>query len=113
MRTLPTTMGTNAPENVSVLSKLIFGTSLLGNLYSAPTFASKKGIVSQILEAELPDVKVFDCAGKYGAGLALEVLGQILQELNVDRHRFLISNKLGWKRIPLTAGAEPTFEPGM
>jgi len=54
---------------------------------------------------------VFDSAGKYGAGLALEELGQCLEELGVDPDKVQISNKLGWKRVPLTT-PEPTFEPG-
>jgi len=57
-------------------------------------------------------IAVFDSAGKYGAGLALEVLGQCLEELNVPPEKVVISNKLAWKRIPLPEGAEPTFEPG-
>jgi len=55
---------------------------------------------------------VIDTAGKYGAGLALEVIGQGLEELGVDREDILISNKLGWYRVPLRA-SEPTFEPGV
>jgi D-threo-aldose 1-dehydrogenase len=79
---------------------------------------------------------MFDSAGKYGAGLALEEIGLCLAELNVapdnvsrpdlsrsnvalkkqPSHFFvfeqvLISNKLAWKRVPLTT-PEPTFEPG-
>jgi D-threo-aldose 1-dehydrogenase len=55
---------------------------------------------------------VFDCAGKYGAGLALEVLGRVLRRLNIDPEDVVISNKLGWVRSPLQ-GEEPTFEPGV
>ena len=46
------------------------------------------------------------------AGLALEVLGQVLRELKVPQEDVIISNKLGWKRIPLVS-SEPTFEPGV
>lgn len=53
-----------------------------------------------------------DTAGKYGAGLALEVIGKGLRELNVDQRDIIISNKLGWYRVPLKA-PEPTFEPGV
>ena len=52
---------------------------------------------------------MFDSAGKYGAGLSLEVLGKALEELGVPTDKVLISNKLAWKRVPLTT-LEPTFE---
>ena len=91
------------------LPKIIFGTSALGNLFSEPTHEEKKAVVQEILNhMETP---VFDSAGKYGAGLALEELGQCLDELGVDPAKVLISNKLGWKRVPLVT-PEPTFEPG-
>jgi D-threo-aldose 1-dehydrogenase len=54
---------------------------------------------------------MIDTAGKYGAGLALEVIGKGLKELGVEKEDIIISNKLGWYRVPLTA-KEPTFEPG-
>ena len=53
-----------------------------------------------------------DSAGKYGAGLALESLGRVLRDLSVPPGSCVISNKLGWRRVPLTT-AEPTFEPGV
>ena len=57
---------------------------------------------------------VFDSAGKYGAGLALETLGNCLKTLNVKPEDVLISNKLGWYRTSeLQNGEEPTFEPGV
>jgi D-threo-aldose 1-dehydrogenase len=57
---------------------------------------------------------VFDCAGKYGAGLALEALGNSLKILNVKPEDVLISNKLGWYRTTeLRNGQEPTFETGI
>lgn len=55
---------------------------------------------------------VFDSAGKYGAGLALEMLGKCLNDLNIASEQVLISNKLGWQRIPLKTH-EPTFEKGV
>lgn len=55
---------------------------------------------------------IFDSAGKYGAGLALESLGKCLALLNIDRESVTISNKLGWLRTELTA-PEPTFELGV
>ena len=67
-------------------------------------------MVEKILAAN-PAGAVFDSAGKYGAGLALEELGRCLGELKVDPDKVLISNKLAWKRVPLKT-PEPTFEPG-
>jgi D-threo-aldose 1-dehydrogenase len=52
-----------------------------------------------------------DTAGKYGAGLALEIIGKGLAELGMTPEDIIISNKLGWYRVPLE-GDEPTFEPG-
>ena len=59
----------------------------------------------------LPKPVVIDSAGKYGAGLALEVMGDCLRELGVGDDEVVISNKLAWLRAPLTT-PEPTFEPG-
>jgi len=89
---------------------IIFGTSCLGNLYQELPFETKLQTVRNMLgEVDTP---VLDSAGKYGAGLALEVLGQCLRALEVPPERIVISNKLGWRRIPLQA-AQPTFEPGV
>jgi len=93
------------------LPTVIAGTSALGNLYETLPFEQKKQIVQAYLEtAGTP--AVFDCAGKYGAGLALETLGACLKELDVPPGEVMISNKLGWSRTPLTT-PEPTFEPGV
>ena len=54
---------------------------------------------------------VFDSAGKYGAGLALQVMGQCLRELGIKPDEVIVSNKLAWLRAPLTT-PEPIFEPG-
>lgn len=93
------------------LPSIIFGTSALGNLYSALSDETKTAIVSECLKHVSPPV-VFDSAGKYGAGLALEKLGEILARLNVPEGEVLISNKLGWTRQPLK-GPEPEFEKGV
>jgi D-threo-aldose 1-dehydrogenase len=90
---------------------VIFGTSALGNLYSALPFETKLEIVRQSL-MHVPGQVVFDSAGKYGAGLALEMLGNCLDALGVQPNDVLISNKLGWKRTPLLT-PEPTFEKGV
>lgn len=90
--------------------KVIFGTSGLGNLFIEPTYESKRDTIAQVIQHS-EGTPVFDTAGKYGAGLALECLGSSLKELGVSPNSVKISNKLGWKRIPLTS-TEPTFEPG-
>jgi D-threo-aldose 1-dehydrogenase len=93
------------------LPGVIFGTSGLGNLYVALDDDVKQAIVKQsILNSRKP--AVFDTAGKYGAGLALESLGKALRNEAVDPNDVVISNKLGWLRTELKT-AEPTFEPGV
>ena len=91
--------------------KVIFGTSSLGNLYQAIDNDVKKEIIRECI-VNSAGTPVFDTAGKYGAGLALETLGHYLDALNVDPQAVIISNKLGWYRIPLTT-KEPTFEKGV
>lgn len=90
---------------------IIFGTSALGNLYEALSDETKLEIVHQTIQ-HVPAPVVFDSAGKYGAGLALEKLGECLDKLHVAPEDVIISNKLGWKRTPLLT-AEPTFEQGV
>ncbi len=90
---------------------IIFGTSALGNLYTALPYETKLEIVKQSIN-HVPSPVVFDSAGKYGAGLALEMLGKCLEELNIAPEDVVISNKLGWKRTPLLT-PEPTFEQGV
>ena len=89
---------------------IIFGTSALGNLYAELSDYTKEHIVRECIRNLTPPV-AFDSAGKYGAGLALEVLGENLRTLGVSPQNVIISNKLGWYRTRLT-GSEPTFEPG-
>lgn len=91
--------------------KIILGTSNLGNLYQALPYEQKLGIVSAGVKKN-PDMPVFDTAGKYGAGLALESLGKCLKDLGVKQDEVIISNKLGWLRKPLIT-EEPTFEQGV
>ncbi len=93
------------------LPPVIFGTSGLGNIYEAVPYETKLAIVKACVENS-PGIPVFDSAGKYGAGLALEVLGKCLSDLNVDPDKVLISNKLAWYQVPLTT-PEPTFEKGV
>jgi D-threo-aldose 1-dehydrogenase len=90
---------------------VIFGTSALGNLYTAPDDTVKMAIIKEsFLYVKAP--VVFDCAGKYGAGLALEMLGKTLKQLNINPADVIISNKLGWLRTSLNT-PEPTFEKGV
>lgn len=104
-------------ENISGQQKsadlppVIFGTSSLGNLYHALDYAVKLDIVRSCIQS-VTDIPVFDTAGKYGAGLALEILGECLHDLNVSPAHVLICNKLGWYRTSLLS-PEPTFEPGI
>lgn len=93
------------------LPKVIFGTSGLGNLYVALSDEVKCAIVAESIRHS-PKPVVFDSAGKYGAGLALESLGKSLEQLKVKPGDVLISNKLGWLRTALKT-SEPTFEPGV
>lgn len=90
---------------------VIFGTSCLGNLYQVVPDATKRALVAEMVK-HCPAPIVLDSAGKYGAGLALEEIGRALRALNVPATDVVISNKLGWRRAPLT-GPEPTFERGV
>jgi D-threo-aldose 1-dehydrogenase len=94
-----------------ILPRLIHGSSSLGNLYQVLSGETKKELVSHWIESSEKPVCI-DTAGKYGAGLALEEIGHALRSLSVSPENVLISNKLGWSRIPLTSD-EPTFEPGV
>jgi len=98
-------------KTVISLPPIIFGTSGLGNLFVALDEQEKLKIVSECVRLSGEKV-VFDSAGKYGAGLALETLGKCLKQLNVPQEKVIISNKLGWLRTELTT-EEPTFEPGV
>lgn len=94
----------------ALLPKIVFGTSSLGNLFVELDTETKNQLVQAAVENSI-GTPLFDSAGKYGAGLALESLATGLKALNVAKDGVKISNKLGWKRVPLTT-AEPTFEPG-
>lgn len=97
------------------LPKVIFGTSALGNLYVALEDEAKVEVVAAFVQhSSIQKPIVFDSAGKYGAGLALESLSKCLKTLNIKPEDVLISNKLGWYRAnELPNGEEPTFEPGV
>ena len=91
--------------------KIIYGSTSLGNLYVAIPDNIQLAIVREWI-AHSEGTLVIDSAGKYGAGLALENIGRHLRSLNVSPNDVVISNKLGWRRSPLTT-PEPTFEPGV
>ena len=89
------------------------GTSLFGNLYRELPYNEKLAIVKEYITATpAGDTPLFDSAGKYGAGLALEELGKCLRDLGIAKNEVLISNKLAWVQKPLTT-PEPTFEKGI
>ena len=93
------------------LPPVIFGTAGLGNIYEVTPYEIKKQIIKECV-SHAPGIPMFDTAGKYGAGLALEILGKCLSELSVAKDAVLISNKLGWYQTALTT-PEPTFEKGI
>lgn len=107
----PTNQQQQLGETGMAIPRVIFGTSCLGNLYEVVAEETKLAIVSEIIRHS-PAPVVLDSAGKYGAGLALEVIGRSLRALKVPPSQVLISNKLGWYRVPLR-GPEPTFERGV
>lgn len=92
-----------------VVPRVVFGTATLGNLFVDLPPETKLEISRNWFQTD--GAVVVDTAGKYGAGLALEVIGNNLRALNADPDQVIISNKLGWKRVPLTTD-EPSFEPG-
>lgn len=94
------------------LPPVVFGTSCLGNLYEVVPDETKAAICRNWLTAAPGRLVALDTAGKYGAGLALEVMGRHLRAHGIAPGDVLISNKLGWYRTPLR-GPEPTFEQGV
>ena len=92
------------------LPPIIFGSSALGNLYEALPGEVKRRIVAEWFRST--DSVCIDTAGKYGAGLALEEIGDGLRALGISPDTFLLSNKLGWKRVPLEPGT-PELEHGV
>jgi len=93
------------------LPTLIFGSSALGNLYEELDTSTKLQLVHEWFKCA-PGTVCIDSAGKYGAGLALEEIGDALRAYGRRPVDFLLSNKLGWKRVPLRHD-EPQFEKGI
>ena len=90
------------------LPRIVLGTSTLGNLYQAIEQEAKTSLLQTFISLTGKPVFI-DTAGKYGAGLALEALGAGLKTLAVAPDDVVISNKLGWYRVPLRT-PEPMFE---
>ncbi len=91
------------------LPQLTFGTSFLGNLYREIAREEKSAIIQEWL-AQLTGNILVDTAGKYGAGLSLEILGEEIELLENEGDRIYISNKLGWRRCS-AANRALSFEP--
>lgn len=92
------------------IPKVVFGSSCLGNLYQELPYSVKLAIAREWMgNVKKP---MIDTAGKYGATMALEVIGQTLAELNVANNQVFLSNKLGWRRAPLINN-EAQFEKGV
>jgi D-threo-aldose 1-dehydrogenase len=79
---------------------VIFEISGLGNLFVALDDESEFEIIKEYVHQSQGAI-IFDSAGKYGAGLALEVVGKCLKRLNVQPKNVIISNKPGWVRTAL------------
>ena len=63
-----------------LVPQVVYGTSYLGNLYTALPYEEKLALMKKWFECTEKPV-VIDTAGKYGAGLALEVIGKGLADL--------------------------------
>ena len=93
------------------MPRVVFGSTCLGNLFVQMSDQEKHDLVAEWFRC-MPKPVAIDSAGKYGAGLALEVIQRELTALEIDPNDVVLSNKLAWRRTPLTA-PEPTFEPGV
>jgi len=93
------------------MPRVVFGATALGNLFVAMRDEDKAELVREWF-ANMPRPVAIDSAGKYGAGLSLEVIGRELSAMGVEPNDVVISNKLAWRRVPLS-GPEPLFEPGV
>ena len=93
------------------IPRVVFGATVLGNLFVEMSDEQKRALIQEWFK-RMPAPVAIDSAGKYGAGLSLEVIGRVLEALQIDPSDVVISNKLAWRRVPLTS-AEPTFEPGV
>lgn len=93
-----------------MLPSVVFGTTVFGNIFQVVPEERKMAVLAEIVN-QVDGPVGLDSAGKYGAGLSLEFLGDGLRKLEIEPQNVVFSNKLAWRRIPLTT-PEPTFEPG-
>jgi D-threo-aldose 1-dehydrogenase len=90
---------------------IVFGSTALGNRFQALPEQTKIRLCCEWFRHVAPPVFI-DTAGKYGAGMALEVIGRALNRLDIPQNDVVINNRLAWKRMPLRT-SEPGFEPGV
>jgi D-threo-aldose 1-dehydrogenase len=90
---------------------VVFGSTALGNAFKVVPEVTKLEICSKWFDCVEPPVFI-DTAGKYGAGLGLEMIGRALAKFEIPPEQVVISNKLAWVRAPLRT-SEPLFEPGV
>ena len=75
------------------IPRIVYGTSCLGNLYESLPDETKLAIWREWFSHHAPPA-VIDTAGKYRAGLALEVIGGNLRKLKIPADQEIIINKL-------------------
>jgi D-threo-aldose 1-dehydrogenase len=88
---------------------VVFGSTSLGNLFVALNDSQKRELVRAWIASQGVPIAI-DIAGKYGAGMALEILARELSAANIAPSDVIINNKLGWRRVPLV-GSKQSFEP--
>jgi D-threo-aldose 1-dehydrogenase len=76
---------------------IVFGTAGLGNAFEPVPDQRKTAIICEWFRNVAPPIFI-DTAGKYGAGMALEVLGRTLEHLDVAPNEVIIINNLAGKR---------------
>ncbi len=92
------TTGLNIPP-------IVFGATNLGNLFCELDDATKRDIIRTWLSSVSAPI-VIDSAGKYGAGLSLEVIGRELEAAGVSSEAVIISNKLAGGESLNNSGAD-------
>ncbi len=91
------------------IPRIVFGATCLGNLFVQIPIEQKRSLIKAWFD-HLEAPVAIDAAGKYGAGMALEVLGEQLALLGVSPDQLILNNKLGWRQVALTGGKQ-SFEP--
>lgn len=90
------------------LPPVILDSRVLGNWHTARTSTYKSALVQAWLDGSSGPVAI-ETAMKYGAGLALEVLNEVLRQRKVQASEVIAINHLGWYRVPL-ASTYSTFD---